>query len=185
MVNAFAPLRHSCRELLSVHFCRFPPIWLLLLHQNLLLPRLYHPSPTTHSSREFLAYPYSTRFNTMSLSDINPQVDPGSNSGPTDVGSAPATNGNSMKDTAVNSKVCKTTLLFRVDTNAHSHPPSVIALLLTVRRRLASLQLGQKCADHPGSSKRYSLRRSRSELVLIHQRTHGHERQERSCRHQR
>jgi hypothetical protein len=43
---------------------------------------------------------------TMSLSDINPQIDPGSDAVASDVGSAPTTNGNSIKDTAVNSEVC-------------------------------------------------------------------------------
>jgi hypothetical protein len=44
----------------------------------------------------------------MSLADINPQVDPGSNPADVDASTKPATNGNmsSLKDTAVNSKVC-------------------------------------------------------------------------------
>jgi hypothetical protein len=46
----------------------------------------------------------------MSLADINPQIDPASNPADVDAAIKPATNGNgnvsSLKDTAVNSKVC-------------------------------------------------------------------------------
>lgn len=56
----------------------------------------------------------------MSLSDINPQIDPGSSNTAADVGStAPTTNGNttatSIKDTAVNSKVLRYTDLASVE----------------------------------------------------------------------
>ena len=127
----------------------------------------------------------------MSLSDINPQIDPGSDarvssSGTLNGTTNGTTNGaTSIKDTAVNSKVrCNKPLARDYKLTIAVPSPMVCRTQSnTAPRCLKCSRCCQECANHARPRQRYSILQRSAELVLIHYRPRGYHSQERSQRY--